>query len=470
MTSLRLPRQQRLHQLFHLMIVFAVLGPTFGVPMGNFKMTFFRMIFLLLMAGVLIRWTTQRHMESSHMGAVRWHVAFFAFWIIYALASVGWAGHLQYGLKYSVFLVMMIVLCLLFPFFLQDVRSLAQTSRVLFGAFFIIVTFGLVESLTFWHLPASRYWQRDAPNPTSFFTNQNDFATVLTLGLPFLITALYMLPISRRAQGWIYATGIVTLCDLFITGSRSNSGFALPLLLVTWLILIPFTVAKEDRNRKNLAKGFGLVVLAVLITTLLLSSVLSQQTRDKLGSTLGIFQHLQSWSLPQDDEVLDGDEEQSRDQSVSIRKNLILHGLHFLKDSHYMGVGAGNIEFYMKDASGVGTKVNMHNWWVEILVNFGVPIFLLYMGLYGWLLWRLLRLARIKGNAQLPLIIRWGATASFIALIGYFFGGMSPSTAIHFTPMWIVYGFALAVVAIGERKRWADEGGGALWAEKKSWS
>ncbi|SDW42782.1 O-Antigen ligase [Marininema mesophilum] len=462
MTSLSLPRQQPLHQLFHLMIIFAVLGPTFGVPLGGFKMTFFRLVFLLLMAGVLIRWARQRNLGSSHMGPIRWQIAFFAFWVSYAIASLTWVENLGNGLKYTTFLVMMVLMCLFFPFFLKDVGSLKKTGRVLFGAFFIIVAFGLIEALTFWHLPASRYWQRDASNPTSFFTNQNDFATVLTLGLPFLITALYMLPLTRKTKIWIYITGIIALCDLFITGSRSNSGFALPLLVIGWLILIPLTVEKKDRHRKNVVKGLGLVLLAVLVTFLLLSSVLSQDTRDKLGSTLGIIQHLQSWNLPQDEGGSGEDDTMGKDQSVSIRKNLILHGLHFLRDSHYMGVGAGNIENYMKGASGVGSKVNMHNWWVEILVNFGVPIFLLYMSLYGWLLWRLFSLARVReSNRYLPRVIRWGATACLISLIGYFFGGMSPSTAIHFTPMWIVYGFSLAVVLLGERVRRSAEGGGS---------
>ena len=39
-----------------------------------------------------------------------------------------------------------------------------------------------------------------------------------------------------------------------------------------------------------------------------------------------------------------------------------------------------------------------------------------------------------------------------LSLIGYLFGGMVPSTAIHFTPMWIVYGIALAIVVVGERQ------------------
>ncbi|MFC4077400.1 O-antigen ligase family protein [Salinithrix halophila] len=458
MSSLLLPRQQKLNQLFHLMVVFAVLGPTLGVPViPGFKLTLFRLFFLTLAAGLFIRWARSRDLESSHMHPVRWYTAFFAFWVVYAAVSLTWAGSLGLGLKYLTFLVTMLLLCLSFPFFLKGSSHIEQTGRVLFWAFFIIVVYGLIESVTYWHLPASRYFGRESSNVTSFFSNQNDFATAITLGLPFLVTALYMLAARRKAKVLIYLTGIITLCDLFLTGSRSNSGFALPLVAVTWLALIPFTVERSKRNFRNLLKGAGLLLLAVVVTGGLLSSVLSDQTRSKLGSTLGVFNDLQSsWTLPNEDDIpLDEEEASSRDQSISIRKALIMNGLHFLARSHYLGVGAGNIEYYMLGAPGVGAKSNIHNWWAEVLVNFGVGVFLLYMTLYFWMLWRLFRLARVKEAVGLSPVIRWGATASFIALIGYFFGGMSPSTAIHFTPMWIVYGFALAVIAVGERQRYA---------------
>ncbi|WP_146172120.1 O-antigen ligase family protein [Melghirimyces profundicolus] len=454
MTSLLLPRQQQLNRLFHIMVVFAVLGPTLGVPGPGFKVTFFRVTFFLLVAGLIVRWVNKHSMQSFHMYHIRWHIAFFAFWTLYAAVSLTWAGHLGYGVRYTVFLVTMLLLTLSFPFFVKHGRNMEQTSRILFWVFFVLVVFGLIESLTFWHLPSSRYYMNpNAPNPTSFFKNQNDFATSITLGLPFVVTALYMLPMRRKTRWLIYSTGIIALCCLLMTGSRSNSGFALPLAGMAWMVLIPFTVERRKLTRKNLLKGVGLLVLAVLVVNLLTSTLLSQQARDKLGTTLGVIQDLQgSWQLPEQDPAAGEESPASGDQSINIRKALIINGLLHLHRSHYLGVGAGNIEYYMAGDPGVGGKTNMHNWWVEILVNFGVLIFTLYMFLYFWLLVRLWKLADRKNAAVLPPVIRWGATACLISLIGYFFGGMSPSTAIHFTPMWVVYGFALTVVAVGTRQ------------------
>ncbi|MDA8353265.1 MAG: O-antigen ligase family protein [Firmicutes bacterium] len=470
MSSLLLPRQQQLNRLFHLMVVFAVLGPTLGIkiPWGAaepwINVTLFRIAFFLLVASLIIRWVQEQSLESTHLYPIRWHTGFFAFWVLYSAASLAWAANLGYGIRYTVFLVTMLLLCLSFPFFLKNAGKIICSVRVLFGVYFTMVVFGLIESLTFWHLPASRYFGTDSPNPTSFFTNQNDFATAITLGLPFLVTAMYMLPIRRRTKGLLYVTGIIALCVLFITGSRSNSGFALPLAGIAWLVLIKFTL-NGRQLRRHLLKGIGLLVLAALLVNLLNHTLLSQHTRDRLGATMGVIQDLRGdWSI-QKDGTQPQEEPASGDQSINMRKALIMNGLQFLHQSNYFGVGAGNIEHHMVGAPGTGGKVNIHNWWVEILVNYGVAIFLLYMALYGWLLYRLWRLARIENADTLSPTVRWGAAASLIALVGYFFGGMSPSTAIHFTPMWIVYGLALAVVAVGTREEKGESGRKA--AERK---
>ncbi|WP_380165133.1 O-antigen ligase family protein [Kroppenstedtia sanguinis] len=448
MSFLWMTGQRQLNRLFHLMVICAVLGPTLGVTIfPGFRMTGFRVLLLLLVGGWIIHRVRHHSLESSPWIPVRWYVAFFACWAIYGVLSLFWAGHWELGLRYTSFLIMMLLLCLSFPYFIHSPGSIRCTSRILFGVFFVLVIFGWLESLTAWHLPVSRYSGENQPYPTSFFTNQNDFATAITLGLPFLVTALYMLPLSRWYKGVIYGTGVIALVCLFMTGSRSNSGLVLPLMALVWGLLIPFTVERWKFNRTRLLQGVGLILLAILLVQQLTSLLLVQPTREKLGSTLGAIQDLQGWNFQEEEEE---NAAASGDQSIHTRKALIIQGLRLLHQSHYLGVGAGNIEYYMQAMPGVD-KTNIHNWWAEVLVNFGVVIFIPYMALYFLLLYRLWRLAQVNEQRHLSPWIRWGATSSLIALIGYFFGGMAPSTAIHFTPMWVVLGFALAVVAVGSR-------------------
>jgi teichuronic acid biosynthesis protein TuaE len=454
--ELLFPRQKRLERLFYLMIAFALLGPTLGVPVTEgFNLTFFRIVFVLLVGGIIMRLAMQKSLETYYMYPVRWYAAFFLFWFVYGLISLTWAVSLGDGIRYLFFLGMMMPLALSFPFFIHSEPNFWKTQRVLFWVFAVIIYFAVIESITLIHLPSSRAFGTDQATVTSVFTNQNDLATCITLGLPFLATALFMLDLSRKHKILVYCTGVLALYALLATGSRSNTFFALPLAALVLIFLIPQVIDRKKLTGKNIAKGIAAVLAALLIANTLSAAFLSeearQQARTKLASTLGFLLDINrgSWSVEDGDkDVVSGE----TGQSATVRKYLILNGLKFLQKSHYMGVGPGNIEPLMKNAPKVN-KVNMHNWWAEVLVNFGVIIFVLYMSLYFWMLWRLFKLARLKNSSGISPVIRWGAASCLAALTGYFFGGMAPSTAIHFTPMWICYGIGLAVIALGENQK-----------------
>jgi hypothetical protein len=461
--ELLFPRQNRLEHLFYFMIAFALLGPTLGIPLTEeFNLTFFRIAFVLLAGGLIMRWALQKNLETDSMYPVRWYAAFFAFWFVYGVISLTWAVSVGHGIRYLIFLGMMMPLALSFPFFIHSGTNFWRTQRVLFWVFAAIVYFAVIESITLIHLPSSRAFGTDQATVTSVFTNQNDLATCITLGLPFLATALFMLDLEKKHKILVYATGVLAIYALLATGSRSNTFFALPLAALALVVLIPQVVPREKLTKKNIGRALIALLAALLIANTLSAIFLSEEAREqartKLASTLGFLLDINkgSWNLEDGDrEVVQGE----TGQSATVRKYLVLNGLRFLQDSHFLGVGPGNIEPLMQGAPKVN-KINMHNWWVEVLVNFGVIIFVLYMSLYFWMLWRLFKLASIKHSPEVGPVIRWGATASMVALIGYFFGGMAPSTAIHFTPMWICYGIGLAVIALGEnRKKQSQETG-----------
>lgn len=454
--ELLLPRQKRLDTLFYLTIVFALLGPTLGIPITEgFKLTFFRVVFVLLIGGLVLKFALQKRLEASYMYPIRWYAAFFAFWFIYAILSLTWVVSIGHAVKYIIFLGMMLLLTLSLPYFLTSEEKFWKTQRVLLGVFAAIIFFGVFESITLLHLPSSRGFGFDSAIVTSVFNNQNDLATCITLALPFLITALYMLDLRSKHKWFVYFVAVFSIYVLLATGSRSNTFFAFPLLAVVLSMLVPFVIERKKITKKNLLITLGAIILAAIIVQSMSLAFLSpearQRAKDKLNTTFGIFSDLNkgSWDVEEGgDKVIDGE----TGKSVTVRKYLLLNGLRFLAKSHYMGVGPGNIEPLMEGAPKVD-KVNMHNWWAEVLVNFGVIIFVIYMALYIWMLWRLLKLALLKTSPNVSPIIRWGAVSCLAAMIGYSIGGIAPSTAIHFTPMWICYGLSLAVLILGEAQK-----------------
>lgn len=454
--ELLIPRQKRLEILFYFMIACALLGPTLGIPVTDgFTLTFFRIAFALLAGGIIIRYALKKSLQASYMYPVRWYAAFFLFWLVYASLSLSWVVSLSAGIRYLIFLGMMLPLTLSFPFFLHKEKNFWKTKRILFWTVASIVYFGVFESITVIHLPPSRAFGTDEPTVTSFFTNQNDLATCITLAIPFIITSLFMLNLNRKQKIVVYLTGVLSIYVLLATGSRSNTVFALPLALFVTAATVPLAVDRKMFTKKNIVKAIVAVLVGAFIVTGMSNTFLSEEnrekTRTKIKGTVGFFSDLQygSWDVNEgSDKMIRGD----TGESATVRKYLMLNGLNFLKDSHYLGVGAGNIEPLMENAPKVN-KVNMHNWWLEILVNFGVLIFVLYMVLYVWMLWRLLQLARRNISPQISPLVRWGAVSSLASLTGFIFGGVAPSTAIHYTPMWICYGIGLAVIMLGENQK-----------------
>lgn len=454
--ELLLPRQKRLDTLFYLTIIFALLGPTLGIPITEgFTLTLFRVVFVLLLGGLMLKVASQKRLEASYMFPIRWYAVFFAFWFLYALLSLSWVVSMSDAVRYIIFLGMMLLLTLSLPYFVTSEQKFWKTQQVLLGVFTAMILFGVFESITLLHLPSSKGYGFKSAIVTSVFNNQNDFATCITLGLPFLITALYMLNLSKKQKWLMYLVVVFSVYVLMATGSRSNTFFAFPLVGFMLAVLLPFVVERAKITKKNLLITLGAILLCFVIVQSMSMAFLSVEAREraksKLNTTFGMFSDLNkgSWNVDEGgDKVIDGD----TGKSVTVRKFLLLNGLSFLDKSHYMGVGAGNIEPLMEGAPKVD-KVNMHNWWAEILVNFGVIIFTLYMALYALMLWRLWKLAWRKASPKASTIVRWGATSCLTAMIGFGIGGMAPSTAIHFTPMWICFGLSLAVIVIGETQK-----------------
>lgn len=452
------PRVNYLERLFYVLITFALLGPTFGVRLvPGFKLTFFRVALFLLVVSLafyLFR-NKDRVLKMYNIYPVRWYGYFFLFWFAYAILSLSWCFDVVIGIKYLTKLGAMLLLCIAFPYFIGNLSTYKKTLSVLYGVFSLIVLYSLFESITLIHLPSSRVFGKISESVASFFTNQNDLATCVTLALPFLITALFMLPLQKKHKWMIYVTNVLSLYTLMATSSRSNTFLALPLLIVVLLALIPMVIDRNKLTKKNVAKGLGVVLVTILVVNVMSMVFLSPQARQlaksKLGSTFDMFSDIQqsTWDLGEGegDGIIPG----KTGESATVRKYLILNGLTFLHHSHYLGVGPGNIEPLMKVHATKVNKVNMHNWWAELLVNFGVVVAALYMYLYFGMLWRLFKIARLKYSPSVDPFIRWGAVSSISSLIGYFMGGIAPSTAIHFTPMWISFGLGLAIISLEEK-------------------
>ncbi len=133
---------------------------------------------------------------------------------------------------------------------------------------------------------------------------------------------------------------------------------------------------------------------------------------------------------------------QSGGDSLIVRYNLIRNSFIFLGNSLGFGVGAGNVEYHMENSPVYETdgRINVHNWWVEILTNYGIFIFAGYVVFYLGLLISLYKIyPRLKDTSE-----RMICEASMASLVIFFFSSMSSSSIMDFRFKWILFAFALA--------------------------
>ncbi len=112
-------------------------------------------------------------------------------------------------------------------------------------------------------------------------------------------------------------------------------------------------------------------------------------------------------------------------------------------------MGAGNAEGQVRSLANFPGVANLHNWWLEVLVNGGIVGFALYLLFYLTLLRGQVRAARRTQDR----FVRYLSLAGALALIGWILGSIGPSTAIHFAPMWIVFGLSMGALVLSRRSR-----------------
>lgn len=224
--------------------------------------------------------------------------------------------------------------------------------------------------------------------PLSFFDNTNDLAFYLMFSFVFI----YFLMKPRKLK-WILLISNFFL--ILTSGSR--------LVLIGLVVGSIFYILFLSYNR--LSAWFLRVVISIVVI-------------------LTLF-FLVNTSF---------DDIQNIDISAYIRTNLFMNSFDFLRKSKFIGVGAGNIPYYLENYSNLPVYgiYQVHSWWVDILVTFGIPFFVVYVVKY---LKTLAKSIKLSLNFDSPLY-----KANTVLLISFIIASNSSSVIFPRIWMWILLG------------------------------
>jgi O-antigen ligase len=412
----------------------AVLGPNLAAPPAPW-LFLFRVLIVLLGLG-LVGYLLMDGRLALPAGLPR-PAGLLAVWLCWTALSIGWADDVVAALRWTLFMAMMGGLAIGVALLCRCRRRAVVLLWVLFGVFVLACLVAVAEVVTGLHLPTFRQGREGTVGLIgvgSLFGNQNNFATFLSLSLPYLA----VLPIvyrDARLRMLGFAGGAVAL--LFILATGSKSGLVAAGLVILGLLVL---VGSDRRHRGRLVVAGAVAGLAVL---LVVPAVLGGGPVD-----------LDERTVAKLDFGLLTEQLETRQGSGGVRSSLLDDGLGLVAETDGLGVGAGNAETHVRSLADFPGVANLHNWWLEVLVNGGLVGFALYLLFYLTLLRGQARAAR---RADDPFV-RYLALAGALALIGWIVGSLGPSTAIHFAPMWIVFGLSMGALVLWRASRDAEGG------------
>lgn len=407
----------------------AVGGPSLALPQAP-EVFLSRIVIVLLAFGVLahmaaggtLTWPRALTLPATLLGA----------WLAWAAASIAWAEQPAAGVRWTLYLALGIVLALVIPVAFGT-RARAIGLLKLLGAVFAVVTLvSLVELVLHVRLPTSRLAGKATDTAfaaTSFFGNENNLATYLSLTLPyFLALVIVFNDIRVRAAG--AAGGLACLMLLLYTGSKSNV-LATALVLIT--LLINLATDLRQRRKALVTAGVAVAAVALVVPAILGAGLIKLPDRAVSKFSFSIL----------------SDQVQSGQGSGAVRSNLLGDGLNLVKETGGIGVGAGNADVHIGSLANFPGVSNLHNWWLEVVVNGGLVGLGLYVCFFLFLYAGQLRQTRV---AEDPLV-RYLGLAGVASLTGFVVGCLGPSSVLAFAPMWITFGLCLLTVVLATKAR-----------------
>ncbi|PLT35721.1 O-antigen ligase [Bacillus sp. V5-8f] len=416
------------YRIYALTIASSFIGAALvSVKVASISIFPFRILIAFTWLLVIIEMIKRRQLTYFRDVNVKWVFYYFIFWILYGLVAMNWSAQPIETVKELIFLGTGISLVILTVALLRDEKSYIEFFTIWIVMGILLIGIGLVNNLLQIHLPISRITEVSAYQkhiPTSVFVNENDFGSFLAISFFFFVS------LAKNGKRIIYnligAMGALLSVYLIVeTNSRANY-IAVALGAVFWFLFL------LNRRQKM---AFTLLAAIPFIGILFV-------LRSRLDN---IFLNLSS----QITSLLPGNGGGAAG-SVDIRENLLRNARTFIENSFGFGISPGNVEFYMKNFGVYDTHqdYNIHNWWAEIFVHYGLLIFTGYILLFIFLFISLYKIKRTIRTNHTKLITE----ALLCSILVFIFSSISPNSFMALNYNWLFLAFAVGYVNLHSNK------------------
>jgi len=401
----------------------------FAIPTPVAQLTIYRACALsvpFLLIYYLIQHNTKLKIKRNSYASLT--VAMYIFWWVWSVVSILWVENIGSWLQAVFLLTLGISSIIALYFWTNNLEVWKVLVRISWGMMSILVLWGYYEIITNHYLFADLA-ELDKHNtfasapmtriPITHFANQNDYATMLFAYLSLTIVLYYLTSNIKKKMLYIIM-GFSAVYLIYRTDSRM-----IILCLILYAIIHFALKFKWDFKRKHY------IATVILLAILFVGAIAFVP---QVQNILDTFIYTGS------SDIVTGD---------TGRVNLLRNGLVFLGHTLGLGVGAGNIETWMRNYRFLPTNniVNIHNWWGEILVGYGLLIFILYTVCYMLLVYRLFQIRKNQSKRNRNV------TNQLIAfLISYIFASMTSASNMLIEWHWVFFGLIISYIKVCEDK------------------
>ncbi|HEX3038032.1 MAG TPA: O-antigen ligase family protein [Oscillospiraceae bacterium] len=399
---------------------------------------------------------------------------FFLAWFLYGIVWLFFSAHRGVAFKEISCLGTNfgLMFCLGYLIDTKERVALALKCLKFCGVFLSILM--IVQLFTGIIFPCSRYTNANivyymkshhaALIPTTMFNNENDMAAFL-----ILIIALYFsdLLFSENRKEYIKTTIKLSLIFFSIVVINSTiTLIALGCMFVIGLVVMIFTY--KDRNMTKRLCGKTIISVADLgIFYAVIGNPIESALRNSghfvrtslsdffvsmhMLPTENFLNSIDNFGAVQKPGLIASDTLVTQLQTytqhkgtIFVRLNLIIEGFKIWTTHVLFGIGPNSFETYMqnhKEARIHTTNaIDPHNFWIEILSQYGIVIFIPFVILYVMILTKLVKIIKNGINKE--------KLGLFLAAILFFFSVIIPSSSIGLYPVWVVFAVIIAGISV----------------------
>ncbi len=379
----------------------------FTVKISTIRLSFFE-ILVYLIAIILIADIFKYGFRIAKQS--KYSITFFIIWTIFGILSYGWSHDKGEWLRHIKSLFTATLFILECNTYINNKKSVLNMLNIVRIMCIIHNLIGLVEIITgkyYFHSNMDYIIKYQQYNyPVSVFYNVNNYAVFILISL---ILSTFFFSIERNKKNKILNLLLIisSIFLIYMSGSRAVN--------IALIVGIAFYILFLS-NFKTKIKFFSIGFVSILTLFLM-----------NMNTIMLYINKVFSLNL------------QATSGSDYIRKNILLNCYKFLIDTFGIGIGPGNFKYWINKFSYYDTMgiQQIHNWWIEILVTYGVIIFILFCIFYYKLFSQFLSQCNKKIN--IIDIDNSILKVSLVSLICFSIASISPGSLMNSEWVWVYF-------------------------------